>query len=125
MLQIISNKNSNKNSNKETIALDFDGVLHSYANGWTGPVPKDPPIEGSLKFVADLFELGYNVVVFSCRAETKRGKDGITNWLQENHFPLMDISHEKPQAILYIDDHGFRFDGSFSKALNFVKKVGQ
>lgn len=120
VLQVISNKKP-----KGTIALDFDGVLHSYEEGWNGPIPKEEPINGSIKFVADLFELGYNVVIFSCRAKTEKGKTGIANWLRKYHFPEMEILYEKPEALLYIDDKGCRFDGSFLKALNFVKKVGQ
>ena len=51
-------------SNKKTIALDFDGVLHSYKQGWTGDTPEDPPNEGANKFVRDLLGLGYEVVIY-------------------------------------------------------------
>ena len=118
MLQVSSKKNTEK-----TIALDFDGVIHSYTSGWTGPVPKDPPVEGVLSFIASLFELGYNVVIFSCRASTKSGRNGITKWLKDNSFPEIEVFYEKPQADLYVDDNGFRFDGNFAKTLNFIKRL--
>lgn len=106
-------------SSKKTIALDFDGVLHSYKSGWTGNIPKDEPVDGSLNFVKKLLE-NYNVIIFSSRAKTKEGKDGIKQWLSEHEFPSLEVSFEKPEAVLYIDDRGFRFTGDFEKVLDFL-----
>ena len=50
------------------IALDFDGVLHSYKSGYTGPVPFDPPVEGAQRFCHMLLATGYEIVIFTTRA---------------------------------------------------------
>lgn len=45
--------------NKEiTIALDFDGVIHSYESGWTGDTPIDPSVEGIKEFMQQLVNDG-------------------------------------------------------------------
>ena len=56
------------------VALDFDGVLHSYASGWTGAIPLDPPVPGAQEFCGALIQRGYKIVIFSTRAHPKLGK---------------------------------------------------
>ena len=111
-------KISNKKSS--TIALDFDGVLHSYKSGWTGYEPIDAPVDGALEFVKLLLSKDFKVVIFSSRADTEAGKTGIKNWLKEHNFPAIDVFIEKPHADLYIDDRGFRFSGNFDEVINFI-----
>jgi len=117
MLSVFSGK---KKDEKKSISLDFDGVIHSYTNGWTGETPEDSPVSGSLDFVKELIDMGYEVVVHSARAQTKGGKEGIRKWLNEHKFPDIEVSLEKPHAELYVDDRGFRFEGKFEKVLNFI-----
>ena len=109
-------------SKKKTIAVDFDGVIHSYKSGWTGPVPTDPPVDGALDFIHFLEEKGYEVVIFSSRAKTKAGAKETEKWLSEHRFPKLKVCYEKPEALLYIDDRGFRFTGDFSKAREFMNQ---
>ena len=103
----------------ETIALDFDGVLHNYTT-WDGETPTNPPINGAQQFVTDIQNMGYNVVIVSTRAQSEGGKQGIINWLKENGFPALEVFYEKVAAEAYIDDRGFRFQGDFGKALQFI-----
>lgn len=105
---------------KKTIALDFDGVIHSYKNGWTGPTPEDPPVDGALSFIEFLQGEGYEVVLFSSRAKTKEGKEGTAKYLEKHNFPKLKVYYEKPEALLYIDDRGFRFTGDFGEAKEFI-----
>lgn len=49
------------------IALDFDGVLHSYISGYTGPIPMDPPVPSAQFFCQELLNQGYELVIFTTR----------------------------------------------------------
>ena len=106
---------------KGTIALDFDGVLHSYTSGWTGPVPTDPPTLNAQAFVVELLHRGYEVAIFSTRCETPEGLQGVKDWLVIHGFsPKIQVSVGKPKAKLYVDDRGFRFGGKFHEVLSFM-----
>lgn len=89
----------------KTVALDFDGVLHSYQHGFDMR-RLDPPEPGALEFVQKLIDEGYKVVVYSTRAKTEEGRRVIINWLHAYGFPhlAMGISPDKPPAIAYVDD---------------------
>lgn len=102
------------------IALDFDGVLHSYTSGWTGPVPIDPPLLNAQAFCKELIRRGFEVVVFTTRAETLVGLNGTVTWLGKHKFPSMRVMNKKPAAKLYVDDRGFRFEGVFHTVLEFL-----
>jgi len=103
--------------NKKTIALDFDGVLHSYWRGWAGETPEDPPNKGAQQFVKDIVDLGYEVIIYSTRAS-----EPIKQWLKDHNFPTIEVCKDKPKAKLYVDDRGFRFEGDFGKVITFIKK---
>jgi hypothetical protein len=110
---------------EKTVALDFDGVLHSYIKGFTGLIPKDPPVPGAQKFVEDLILNGYDVVIFSHRAVEPEGQVGIQGWLQKWDFPEnIAITATKPAAICYVDDRAFRFEGDFRQAFRFIESEG-
>jgi hypothetical protein len=90
-----------------TVAVDFDGTIHPYTNGWTGEIPDDePPIEGAVFFLHTLKELKYRVVIFSARASTMEGHQGILNWLIAYDLKkyVDDITFTKPYAVAYVDD---------------------
>ena len=46
-----------KKLKKKILAIDFDGVLHSYTSGWKGArsIP-DPPVYGSLDWLTDFLD---------------------------------------------------------------------
>lgn len=112
-----------------TIAIDFDGVIHSYTSGWQGGhVIPDSPVPGSIEFLAYLCEdgRGVDVVIFSSRAKTWRGRRAIRAWLQKHggaHWhddgmgvpgiESIKITAVKPAAVVYIDDRAHRFEGTF------------
>jgi hypothetical protein len=101
------------------IALDFDSVLHQYSK-WTGPTPEEPPVAGAQEFVRSLVDDGFEVVVFSHRAATTAGKEGIIEWLVEYGFPAMDVSDRKPPAEVFVDDRAVRFEGDFDATYAFI-----
>jgi hypothetical protein len=97
---------------KKTIALDFDGVLHSYTSGWKGATEiPDPPVSGMAEAVRKIQAAGFEVVVMSSRAMHPEGPDAMGRWFQANGFPLLPITAEKVPALLYVDDRAFRFNG--------------
>lgn len=99
------------------ICLDFDGVVHSYVRPWTSPEDiRDPPVPGALEFIADAVNKGYRVVIQSVRANTMLGQLAIRGWLLRHGLDQVDlitITAEKPKALIYIDDRGYRFTGTF------------
>jgi hypothetical protein len=109
----------------KTVALDYDGVLHSYTSGWTGEAPTDPPHPGALEFVQDLIDQGAKVVVYSTRAKTYLGRVGMLSWFREHGFPLDadNITNEKPPAIAYVDDRAVEFRGDFAQALAGINEL--
>ncbi len=107
-------------TDRPVVVLDFDGFLHSYVSGWTGPEPLDPPVEGSQHLVNWLIQNGYEPVVVSTRAISGRGRIEIEHWLRKHGFPRLRVTDEKVQAILYADDRGFRFDGTFRPLIDFL-----
>ena len=106
---------------KPTIAVDFDGVIHSYTSPWTRAEEiNDPPTAGALQAINTYVEAGFTVVVFSARAKKKTGHKAIWAWLKEHGFPSMCIVTEKPHAVIYIDDRGYHFEGYFP-TVEFIK----
>lgn len=99
-----------------TIALDFDGVLHSYTSPWTTASEiSDPPVPGAVEAVKEWLDAGFEVIVTSARAQNPEGVIAIKKWLKANGFPALAV-HPKHKATLYIDDRGFRFEGHFPSA---------
>jgi len=105
---------------ERTVAIDFDRVVHRYSSGWTGVVPQDPPVAGARRFIRWLLDHGYTPVIFSTRATESRGRIEIEHWLTKYGFPKVLVTGEKVPAIMYLDDLGFRFNGSFSEAMRFL-----
>jgi hypothetical protein len=106
---------------KRTICIDFDGVLHSYSKGWQGATVLELPVPGAQAFVRRLQSLGFEVVIQSTRAATSQGYAAIRGWLHEHHFTGdITVTHEKPMAVLYVDDRGYRFTGSFDEVESFM-----
>lgn len=102
----------------KTIAVDFDGVIHSYTSGWKGAaVCPDPPVPGAIAFVREA--LGrFAVAIYSTRADTDEGANAIVDYLlrhglEPELIPLLVITSGKPKAVLYIDDRAYCFGGVF------------
>jgi hypothetical protein len=104
-----------------TIAFDFDGVIHSYESGWTGAVPRDPPVPGAREAIAAIRDIvGYRVVVFTCRALTAEGRAGTLAWLAQHGIEVDEVTAVKPHAVLYVDDRAHRFTGDWQEVEDLV-----
>lgn len=115
-----------------SIAVDFDGVLHSYLSPWVsaGVIP-DPPVPGAIEWLTDI-EKKFEVIVFTTRGKTQEGRDAVRRWLWENGYSgkhnrssirpetwsdlTIVVTAEKPPALIYLDDRAVRFEGSFPTA---------
>jgi len=105
----------------KTIAIDFDGVLHSYKSGWIAGHILEEPLNGALHFCHWLIENKFKIIIFSCRASDPVGFVAICTWLNEHNFPAtIEVTHKKPDALLYIDDRGMRFNGNFDEIMTFI-----
>lgn len=112
---------------RPTIAVDFDGVLHSYTSGWRGAhtIP-DPPVDGAIEWLWCLAQ-NHDVVIVSSRARTWRGRRAIRRWIRLHAGALWSgdgwrrgtvlrrvrITATKVPAVVYLDDRALRFEGAF------------
>lgn len=108
------------------IALDFDGVLHSYVSGWKGAsVIPDPPVPGAMAFIDTLQGAGYEVAIYSSRSWRPHGRWAMKRWLERHlvdqlgdgfghdAFSLVHWPWFKPPAFLTIDDRALTFTGEW------------
>ena len=112
----------------KNLAIDFDGVIHNFDKGYYDGTCYGEPILGSLKALRALSKQ-YNIIIFTAKAKPDRplvnGKTGtelVAEWL-ETHGVLECVSaitSEKPRAVLYVDDNGYRFD-NWKNTLNFIQ----
>ena len=109
---------------RQTLCLDFDGVVHSYVSGWQGArVISDSAMPGALAFMARTLQNGWDISIYSARSGHWGGRRAMRNWLkkeargmwypspsgpglEEIKFPLF-----KPPASILIDDRALPFVG--------------
>lgn len=105
---------------KQTIVLDFDGVIHPYTRGWQDGSIYDEPLPSCGQKLQQLLH-NYNLAIVSTRAAEQ-----IVVWMQEK-FPeiacelippgevfwnkegVIGVSNYKIAAAVYIDDRALRF----------------
>jgi hypothetical protein len=115
---------------KEHLAIDFDGVIHTFDKGFHDGTCYGDPIEGSLEAVRELSKR-YKIIIFTAKAKPDRplvnGKTGVelvSEWLDKYGILncVKEITSEKPRAMLYIDDNGYRFE-NWNDTLKFVNNI--
>ena len=109
------------------LAIDFDGVIHNFNKGFHDGTCYGEPLQGSLDAIRGLSQK-YNIIIYTAKAKPDRplvnGKTGIQlveEWLKKhNVLQYVDyVTAEKPRAILYIDDNGYRHT-NWENTLNFI-----
>jgi hypothetical protein len=104
---------------KSNISLDFDGVIHDNRSKFTTPTEiHDGPVEGALQFIREALNAGYGVHIHTARANDPSAEAAIVAWflkhgLEFNYVDRLMITARKASAVIYIDDHGWRFEGAF------------
>jgi hypothetical protein len=106
---------------KYSIAVDFDGVIHSYTSPWVAPdVIPDPPVDGAIAWLAEM--LGkFKVYIFSTRCHDQDAEVAMRAYLIKHGLSVsaayeIEFSSSKPPCLVYIDDRAWRFEGTFPTA---------
>lgn len=101
----------------DTIAIDFDGVIHKNSKGYHDGTIYDEIITGSFESLKKLSSK-YKIILFTCKANPNRplvdGKTGtelVWEYLKKHNMNqfIEDVVWGKPNAIQYIDDKGYKF----------------
>jgi len=101
-----------------TIAVDFDGVLHSYTSEWSGAEHcPDPPVEGAIDWL-NTISSKFDVVIHTTRGDQPGGNEAVVAWLRQHGYvgPEPLVTSRKVPALIYIDDRAWRFEGTFPTA---------
>ena len=102
----------------DTLAIDFDGVIHDHNLGFHDGTVYGNPIPGAIEAIKKLSKK-YKIVIFTCKANPKRplikGKTGpelIWEWLEKYDLKscVKDVTYDKINALYYIDDKAISFN---------------
>lgn len=102
----------------KTVAIDFDGVIHSYDKGWHDGTIYGEPIPGAFEAIRKLQLASHAVYVHTSRDEAQ-----VFEWLARHGVAatygaivqfwdnpdVVLVSNRKLPAVVYIDDRGVRF----------------
>lgn len=113
-----------------TIAIDFDGVIHSYSRGWQGGEIYDPPVEGTREALTELRAKGWKIYIFSTRTnkiyhknDNPPQEERMKTYLEEHGIPYDKIwSFGKPMADIYLDDRALNFRGKWVDSLQEIEQ---
>jgi hypothetical protein len=115
---------------KKVIALDFDGVIHDDSSGFHDGTIYGNPIDGT-KMALEFLSSKYKLVIYSCKSNPDRplvndktGTELIWEWLENWNLRqyISDVVWGKPNAFIYIDDKGFRFN-DWQTTLEYLKEA--
>ena len=113
-----------------TLAVDFDGVVHTFDKGWHDGTCYGEPIEGALDALIHLAK-DWRLVIFSAKVKPDRplvdGKTGyelVDEWLTSHGVRdvISEITFEKPRADYYIDDKAIEFRGDWDEILKRLNR---
>ena len=101
----------------KTVAVDFDGVIHTYSKGWQDGTIYDPPMAGAFDALRAL-RRHWKVVIYTTRARDDingpGGEAQIRQWFVKHGAPdlaeELEITDRKPLAVALIDDRAIRFE---------------
>jgi hypothetical protein len=117
----------------QVIAIDFDGVIHSFELGFHDGTIYGTPIPGSIEAIKKISKK-YKIVIYTAKAKKDRplindktGIELVWEWLKKYDIDqyIQEITAEKPRAICYIDDKAIRFidwNQTLNDLLNFTNE---
>lgn len=77
----------------QTVAVDFDGVIHRYSKGWHDGTIYDEPVPGAFEGLLGLMQR-YAVFIF-----TSRDPHSVAGWIVE-HQTGLPVAIDLPEDIL-------------------------
>lgn len=104
------------------IAIDFDGTIHCPNNRLEG-YKMGQPIQGAAEAIRQLRLQGHHIIIFPTWADTEKKRQAMVDWLTYFGVQFDDITSTKPEADLYIDNNGYRFDGNWEHAQSFIRTL--
>lgn len=93
------------------LCIDFDDVIRSH----DGKL-----LEGARESLAVLGD-DFEIVIFSCRAGSDRGRGRIANWLRKHSIEVDHITATKVPAMIYLDDRALQFTGDWWQTLQQIR----
>lgn len=109
---------------KYTVAVDFDGVIHSYVSPWRASwVIPDAPVPGAIEWLSRTIQK-FDVAIHTTRGRYPWGRWAVRRWLKKHAGNLwheqmgargledVTVTAVKVAALIYLDDRAVRFDGS-------------
>jgi hypothetical protein len=127
---VVARNHCSSNNSRKIIAIDFDGVLHSWVEGsYKGDSTdlKNPPVAGAIEWLSSLVnDSRFFVTIYSGRSKVLGFEEAFQKWLLINGMNQEDInkisiSATKPYAFLFIDDRSWKFNGKFPKLNDLVE----
>lgn len=104
----------------KTIAIDFDGVIHSYSKGWQDGSCYDEPMPGAIEGLHKLLDQ-YTVFILSTR-DPRQIVDWMYHWSKAlateiicpdakfwDKRDVIGVTNRKLPAQAYIDDRAYLF----------------
>lgn len=77
----------------KTIAIDFDGVIHKYSQGWKDGEIYDEPLGQVFTCIGSLFDTGYSVFVFSTR-NPRQIKKWLNGWVMKSDYEVNGMGND-------------------------------
>ena len=102
---------------KNVIAVDFDNVIHD--PNTASKTKMGTPVAGCKPALDSLANSGYKLVIWTLRGHQKAH---VAEWLDFYGIPYHDITNEKPDALVYLDDKAIRFI-DWEQALNDIQTL--
>ena len=104
---------------RNTVAIDFDGVIHDHNLGFHDGTCYGEPIKGAINAIKLLWARNFTIIIFTCKANPDRplinGKTGtelVWDWLKKHNIDkyIKNVTYNKPNALFYIDDKAIHFN---------------
>lgn len=109
---------------KPILAIDFDGVIHSYEKGWHDGSIYGTVVHGFFPWLIEASAV-FRVVIVSSRLHEVSGSTQINDWLRKHWgdavekgeindpMPPLGYSTTRPPAWVTIDDRALTFNGDW------------